>query len=239
MIRIRWSRAADAGERTALEGLHRDLRAISLVRHAALRSEIARGAARGDALRRRFDDAPMFERDHFVEEVLGIAYPPLDEPVLAPELLAYAPSGYDEIVHALDATRLASGDRFLDLGSGTGKAVLLANLLTGATSSGVECNGSLHDLAVTAARDLGLEGARFRHSDVRDVVIDDAEVVFMYLPFTGTVLSAVMTQVIAMGQRRAPGERRFVCAGAFDTRRYHELVVAGPARSWLHVYACR
>src|SRR5690606_32783172 len=144
---------------------------------------IAAGALRGAALRRRFDDVPARERDHFVEEVLGIAYPPLDEPVLPRELIAYQTGGYDEIVHALDVTRLGPGDRLVDVGSGAGKAVMLAALLGGATSRGIERDGALVELAEDARRELCVGEASFRHGDAREVPLDDVDVVFMYLPF--------------------------------------------------------
>lgn len=54
----------------------------------------------------------------------------------------------------------------------------------------------------------------------------------MYLPFTGSVLAGVMGLLM----ERPPW---FVCAGAFDAKRYRALVEAGPPRSWLHVYAWR
>jgi protein-L-isoaspartate O-methyltransferase len=240
MIRMGWSRTSDPAERADLEELHTAVKAAALRSHTELRAEIAKGSFRGAALRRHFDDVPLFERDHFVEEVLGIAYPPLQEPVLAPELLAHAPSGYDEIVHALDVTRLAPGDRFLDIGSGMGKAVMLAELLAGATSTGVECHGPLHAIAETAAHELALRGARYHHGDARDVVIEDPDVVFMYLPFTGSVLAAVMARLVENSRRRATQtRRRFLCAGPLDTNRYPDLVTAGPPRSWLHVYTWR
>jgi SAM-dependent methyltransferase len=240
MVRMGWSRTAAAEERAALEELHLAVKAASMRSHTAVRKEIEEGALVGPTLRRRFDAVPPFERDHFVEEVLGIAYPPLDEPVMAPELLAYAPAGYDEIVHAFDVTGLAPGDRFLDLGSGMGKAVMLAELLTGATAWGVECSGPLLQLAADAARDLGLGRVHFRQGDARDVVLDDPDVVFMYLPFTGSVKASVMARLRDALRRRAPGaRRRFLCAGPLDTSRHPELVAAAPSRSWLHVYAWR
>jgi hypothetical protein len=238
VIRIRWSRADDAAERTDLERLHHRLREVSVRTHGALRAQIASRTLHGAALREHFDRVPMLERDHYVEEALGIAYPRLDEPVLGAELTPYTPSGYDEIVHALDVTGLGPGDRFIDLGSGAGKAVMLAELLATATSTGIECDGALHALAEAASGELGLR-AWFLHADVRDVAIEDAEVVFMYLPFTGSVLSTVMSRLIVMGQRREPGARRFVCSGTLDARRHAELVEAGSPRSWLRVYAFR
>jgi hypothetical protein len=242
MTRLQWSRARDAAERATLEELHRAVQGSAREAHRALRGEIASGALRGPSLRHRFDEVPPLERDHFVEEVLGIAYPPLDETAVAQEVVGYAPSGYDEIVHALDVTALAPGDRFLDIGSGAGKAVLLAALLCGATSAGIERETALHDVAVGAARELGLrvDDARFVHGDAREASLDDMHVFFMYLPFTGAPLEAVMTRLSENVARRSRNARRpFLCAGALDESRWADLVPAGPPRSWLHVYSWR
>jgi hypothetical protein len=240
MIRMGWARTSDPRERAALEELHLELATAALRSHSDLRAEIAKGALRGPALRRHFDETPLFERDHHVEEVLGIAYPPLEEPIVAREALAYTPSGYDEIVHAFDVTGLTAGDRFLDIGSGMGKVVMLAELLTGATSAGVECDGGLNEIAAKASHELGLWQARYHHGDARDLPVGDPDVVFMYLPFTGGVLATVLERLMENARHRPPQtRRRFLCAGRLDTRRYQALVVAGPPRSWLNVYAWR
>src|SRR5262249_15355086 len=143
ITRMRWSRTSDPHERSRLVELLDQVRRASLRSHAALRARIAAGTLRGAVLRKYFDDIPIFERDHFVEEVLGIAYPPLDEPAPLPELMGYCPSGYEEIIHAFDLSRLGPGDHLLDIGSGAGKVVMLAALLAGAKSSGVDHNASL------------------------------------------------------------------------------------------------
>jgi protein-L-isoaspartate O-methyltransferase len=240
MIRMAWSRSRDPGERAELSVVHGTLRATALRSHAALRARIAAGALRGRALKEYFEAVPVLERDHFVEEVLGIAYPPLEEREPEPELLAYAPSGYGEIVHAFEVTRLGPRDRFLDIGSGTGKAVMLAALLAGAMSSGVERDESLHELAQTASRDLGAEGARFTLGDARALAVEDADVVYMYLPFTGSALSSVMARLMEHARRSPPRSRaRFLCAGPLDLRQYANLIPAGPPESWLQVYAWR
>jgi protein-L-isoaspartate O-methyltransferase len=240
MIRMAWSRKMEPAKRDELGELHRAVRAASLRSHGAIRTQIADGTLRGAKLRNRFDDVPVFQRDHFVEEVLGIAYPPLEEPELTPGLMTYSPSGYDEIVHAIDVTRLGPGDQFLDVGSGMGKAVMLATLLAGATSTGVECERSLDALARDASHAIGLQEVRFHHGDARDVASENADVVFMYLPFTGSVLTTVMARLIEEGRPRASRSRaRFLCAGPLDTHHYPDLVAAGPAKSWLHIYAWR
>lgn len=240
IVRMAWSRTQAQADRAELDVLHASVRAASLRQHAALRAQIARGELRGQPLRQRLEAVPPLERDHFVEEVLGIAYPPLDEPALGTDQMTYAPSGYDEIVHAFDTSELGPADRFLDLGAGLGKVVMLAALLTGAKSSGVERDGVLCELAEAARRDLGLGGVQLRRGDAREVDSAAADVVFMYLPFSGEVLATVMGRFLADARRSAARtRRRFLCTGPLDPERYPELVAAGPPKSWLNVYAFR
>jgi SAM-dependent methyltransferase len=240
MARMRWSRAKDDDERAQVRELSSALQEASMKAHAELRAEIACGALRGLALRARFDDVAPDDRNHFVEEVLGIAYPPLDEPVQPPELVGYTPSSYDEIVYAFDATGLGAGDRFLDIGSGAGKAVMLAALLAGATSFGVERDEVLHEVARNAARALGVDASGLRRGDAREAALPDADVIFMYLPFTGSALGGVMERLMASARTAGPHARgRFLCAGALDLGRYDALALASAPRSWLHVYAFR
>ncbi len=239
LIRVGWSRTSDAAERAELEQLHAATRAAALRSHGELRAQVASGSLRGAALRRCFDDLPLLERDHFVEELLGIAYPPLDEPQLARDLVGYSPSGYDEIVHAFDVTGLAACHSFQDLGCGLGKAMLLAALLNGAVSAGVDCNALLCEQGQRSARELGLDEVRFQHGDAREAPLAEADVSFMYLPFTGDALSTVLARLMAQGRPSPRGWRRYLCCGALELRRFPELELAGPARSWLHVYAWR
>lgn len=238
IVRMAWSRTHDAAHRAELDLLHASVRAAALRQHAALRSRIAKGELSRGALRQLFDEQPPLERDQFVEEVLGIAYPPLEEPILAPDLMTYAPSGYDEIVHAFDVSQLGPSDRFLDLGAGLGKVVMLAALLTGAKSVGVERDGVLCELGEAARRELGLGGVQLRRGDAREVRRAEADVVFMYLPFSGEVLATVMARLLADAAAAPPrARRRFLCTGALDLQRYPGLVPAGPPKSWLNVYA--
>jgi hypothetical protein len=229
VVRMRWSQSRDPALRADLERLLHELRAASRKAHAAMRADIASGALQGQALRERFERISALERDHLVEEVLGVAYPPLDEASLEPELIAYMPSGYDEILHALDVTGLSAGDRLLDIGSGTGKVVLLAALLRGATSAGVERDAALVDVARRAAAELGVRGVGFEHGDARALGVAPADVVFMYLPFTGRTLDTVMARILA-------SRSRWICAGALEPERRRGFEPVGPARSWLHVY---
>src|SRR5689334_5540071 len=84
MTRIAFARLRDAGARAELLELHAAVNAAALAAHAPLRAEIAARRLSAAALRALFDAQPRLERDQFVEEVLGIAYPPLDERRLEP-----------------------------------------------------------------------------------------------------------------------------------------------------------
>jgi protein-L-isoaspartate O-methyltransferase len=236
-MRMAWSRGSEPAHCAELGVLHATVRAASLCQHAELRARIAKGELRGRALREHFDAVPPLERDHFVEEVLGIAYPPLEEPALSPDLMTYAPSGYDEIVHAFDVSALGPADRFLDLGAGLGKVVMLAALLTGAKSTGIERDGVLCELGEVARRELGLGGVRLERGDARQVQSAEADVIFMYLPFSGEVLATVLARLLTDPQRSAArARRRFLCTGPLALERYPGLALAGPSKSWLNVY---
>lgn len=230
-LRFAWARSRDEESREGIRAEHRRVREAARRAHAELRKRIAAGEVRGAALRSIFEERPAASRDHFVEEVLGIAYPPLEERVLGRELVTYTPSGYAEIVHALDVTNLAAGDRFLDVGAGMGKVALLAALLRGARVVGLECDAPLVDDARVAAADLGLgdDAVRFDVGDAREVALPPADVVFMYVPFTGETFAAVMNRVTAM----AP---RFVCCAPLDAERHPHWRPMGPPASWLQVY---
>ncbi len=240
LMRMDWARSCDAGERAKLCALQAALQAASRRSHARLREQLAAGTMGGAALRRLFDAVSSLERDHFVEEALGIAYPPLDEPGLTTDTMTYAPSGYAEIVHAFDASGLAAGDRFLDLGAGLGKVVMLAALLTGATSVGIERDQRLCQLGGQACRELCLARADLQLGDAREAEDLSADVVFMYLPFSGEVLASVMARLLA--NARTPGaavRQRFLCTGALAPESYPQLRLRAPAQAWLNVYAWR
>lgn len=228
-LRMAWARARDAETCRELEIEHARVRDAARHAHAPLRARIASGDLRGAELRHTFEAQPTLERDHFVEEVLGVAYPPLEERTLGRELVTYTPSGYEEIVHALDVTHLGPGDRFLDIGAGLGKVVLIASLLTGAESCGLECDRPLVEQARAAAADLPASNVRFECGDARAADVPAADVVFMYVPFTGETFDAVMARVTAMSPR-------FVCCAPLDRARHSAFEPVGPPCSWLQVY---
>lgn len=210
-------------------------RARAHAEHAALRAAIRSGATRGAAFRERLERVPPAERDAWIEEVLDVAHPPLDERPLDRELVPYVPSGVAEIVHALDATGLAAGDTLVDLGAGMGKVLLLTALLTGARAHGVEIDGRLAAAARDAAAGLGLDGVTMHHGDARAVDPGPADLFFLYVPFTGAVLRAVLDRL----EPAARARRAHLCASPLDLVRHPWLAPAGLPCGWMEIYRAR
>ncbi len=230
-LRLAWARSG--APEGALTTIHARLAARATEAHAATREAIRSGSLRGARLRDHFDALAPDLRDHAIEEILGIAYPPLAEPAREPEIIPYAPSGYDEIVHALDVTGLGPGDVLLDVGAGLGKVVLLATLLSGARAIGIEREPSLAAASAEAARSLGIEGEiDLRRGDARTIDAGDVDVVFMYLPCTGSVLEAVLARLFT---------RRFrhLCSGSLELARHPSLVSLERPCGWLEIYGRR
>lgn len=200
--------------------------------HAALRAAIAEGRVRGGAFRDALERVPLAIRDAWVEEVLDVAHPPLDEVELDRELVPYVPSGVAEILHALDATGLSPDATLVDLGAGMGKVVLLAALLTGARARGVELDARLVAAGTTAAAALRLDRVTMVRGDAREIDAGPADVVFLYVPFTGDVLRAVLDRL----EPAARSRRAFVCASPLDRARHPWLVPVGAACGWMEVH---
>lgn len=179
-------------------------------------------ALRGGALRRAIEDCPADLRDHFVEEILDIAY----APPVSPD---YVPSHVEEILHAFGLSGPGPGDTLIDVGSGLGKVVMLASMLTGARARGIELDPSMADRARAAARSLALDDVTFEAADALVADIADGTVFFLYIPFSGAVLGRFLERVRPLATSR----RIRVCASAVDVP---WLRPVGTPSSWLSVY---
>jgi SAM-dependent methyltransferase len=177
---------------------------------------------------------PPGDRDALLEARFGIAAGDLSAAPPGEHLVGYHPSGFDPILRALAEVPVGTDDVFIDLGSGLGKVVLLAALLTGATVRGVELQAPLVARAREAATRLGLD-ARFVVADARDADLDDGTVFFLYVPFTGPVLSAVLERLRRVAERRAI----VVCALGVDLEPAPWLVRRDLDAFWLAIYDSR
>lgn len=138
---------------------------------------------------------PFAARDAWVDARLGIEPPPPDAGLPA-GAVPYLPCGVDEVVAALREARVGPGDVFVDIGSGLGRAVFLAHLLTGAKAHGIEVQGHLVESSRRAARRLGLD-VGFTHANAADVELEGT-CFFLYAPCNGELLARVTKRLEAV-----------------------------------------
>lgn len=185
---------------------------------------------RADALCAFLASLPPAARDAAVERHLGLGE--ADDAAPGEHRVGYHPSGVAPIVRALIEAPVTADDVFVDIGSGLGKAVLLARLLTGATARGVEIQPSLIERARRAAARLGVE-VSFTCGEAQHADLDDGTVFFLYAPFTGPVLAEVMARLELVARRRAI----VICALGLDLPRRARWLRPRPTDAfWLTIY---
>jgi SAM-dependent methyltransferase len=188
----------------------------------------------GDGLLEWLLARPPHERDQAIEGYLG--FPSGSELSRPPgeHLIGYHASAVSTIVRLLIEVPVTSEDHFVDLGSGLGKAVLLAHLLTGCRSRGVELQAALCEKARASAARLGIAAkTSFDHEDARSADLASGTVFFLYSPFDGPVLDLVLERLRAVASRRAIA----VAAHGLDlTRRAAWLLPRPTDAFWLTIY---
>jgi SAM-dependent methyltransferase len=158
------------------------IRETATIEHAELRARMCDGTFDRRALLDELSRAPVDLRDHLIEEILGIAYPPLEELSRTRDGMPYSPSGLGEILFTFEQSELGPGKTLVDLGSGLGKVVLLAALFTGAEAYGLEIEPGLLAPARAAAATLGVRGAHFLQGDIRCCDIPPGDVYYLFIP---------------------------------------------------------
>jgi precorrin-6B methylase 2 len=156
---------------------------------------------RGAALRERILALPPRERDAWVDRWLGFDDVPDDAPDLPRGCVPYLPCGVDEILAAVDGAPLGPDDHLVDVGSGLGRVAILAHLLTGARSEGIEIQEPLVQRARAHAAALGLSAVSFVHGDAAATELDGS-VFFLYAPCGGAMLAEVLARLEAVARRR-------------------------------------
>jgi precorrin-6B methylase 2 len=99
------------------------------------------------------------------------------------------------ILEMVEKAHLTNEDVFYDLGSGLGQVPILVNLLTGAAAKGIEIEPAYSDYARACAADLNLTRMEFIHADARNVDYSAGTVFFLYTPFEGKILEAVLEKL--------------------------------------------
>jgi SAM-dependent methyltransferase len=151
------------------------------------RAGIESGALRGDALLQRLLSVPLCDRDVWVDQLLGIEEPPPDIPDLPRGAVPYLPCGVGEILAMVLEAPVRPDDELVDLGSGLGRVVILAHLLSGARASGVELQEPLVRGARARCAALGLAAVSFVHADAAEVALEFPDVAWLLARRTSTV----------------------------------------------------
>jgi hypothetical protein len=229
-LALRRTETADDAARAAL--LYQRAHEAARRAHADLQQRIQRGALGAAELLARLEAAPLELRDHLLEEILDVAYPPLESATRARDVTRHSPSGLSEIAFLLQHAGLGPGKLLVDLGSGFGKVVLLA-ALSGAAAHGLELDEQLVLHAERAAQWLRLDNASFAQGDIRTTALPDADVYYLFIPFIGS--AEVVRRLAPLAQRR----RLLLFAQALDLEPLPWLRAAGKSSYWLEMYESR
>jgi len=218
-------------EPAAARALYDVVRRTALTEHDEVRRSIRGRALDADALFARVLAAPLELRDHLVEEILDVAYPPLESRAPPPGGVGYVPSGIAEVLFVVEQARLGPDRTFVDLGSGSGKVVLAVAALSGARAIGVEIDAAWVRFATVAAASLGLEHVSFVAGDIRTSPVPPADVYYLYIPVLRSVDVVARLEPVA---RRRPIQ---VFASSLDLERLPWLRATGASSYWLEMYA--
>ncbi|MGC9348560.1 MAG: class I SAM-dependent methyltransferase [Anaerolineae bacterium] len=199
------------GLRRALKTLAQELETVDHALFDRMRHRIRTGELRGDALRQRLDaftDYRPGNTDHrhlsfdTLDAVINglLLGQPVPDPTvtLTPEMISYQATPGSVILELVDRVDVNTETRFFDIGSGLGKVPLLVHLLTGATVVGIELDAALCGYARAQAQRLGLDTGktvRFVTGDAREVNYTSGDVFYLFTPFTGTILRAVLDKL--------------------------------------------
>ena len=134
-------------------------------------------------------------RDEIASGVLQLREP--SEPRLdpLPEMMFYQPTPVRHILNLRRVCALSEDEVFVDLGSGLGHVALLASMLTGVQSVGIEMEAAYVASAQECAHSLRLGRVRFIQEDARAADLSRGTVFYLYSPFTGSILAEVLDRL--------------------------------------------
>ncbi|HEY4338267.1 MAG TPA: methyltransferase domain-containing protein [Puia sp.] len=170
---------------------------------ARLRERVRCGECRGEAFRKMVSefvqwggDAEAYDHlDLFMNHLFGWREMPIPTQALEPEMVEYYKTPARVVFDLVERYELTADDVFVDLGSGLGEVVFLVNLLTGASARGIEIEPAYCEYAREEALRLGLRDVSFVAADVREADLSDGTVFFLYTPFKGTILRALLERL--------------------------------------------
>jgi hypothetical protein len=245
------------GLRAEAERARRRLEAVDRAHFRSLRAQIRAGGLAGPALAALLDaavspaqrlplDAPGYDAlDQYVNGLLRTQPLPRERAAREPEMVSYQQTPARIILALAERARLTPADCFYDLGSGLGHVPILVHLLTGAEARGVEVEPAYCAQARQYAAQLGLTRVAFTQADARQASYHDGSAFFLYTPFVGDMLRAVLgrlrsiacerpIQVLTYGPCSAIVAQEPWLSGAPQQRSPHALAVFRSERGVKH-----
>lgn len=117
---------------------------------------------------------------------------PEQSKALEPEMVYYQKTPARVIFEMVEKIPFRKEDVFFDLGSGLGQVAILVNLLAGITVRGIEFEPAFCDYARDCAAELNLSNVTFINVDARKADYTEGTIFFMFTPFRGEILQAVL-----------------------------------------------
>jgi hypothetical protein len=132
--------------------------------------------------------------DELISGVLEARDPDI-APLRLPEMVFYQPTPVRHILQLIRLSALSVSDTLVDLGSGLGHVPILASVLSGAQSIGVEAEEAYVLSARDCARSLHLTRVTFMHQNGMDTDLSAGTVFYLYTPFTGSTMKTVLQKL--------------------------------------------
>jgi SAM-dependent methyltransferase len=171
-----------------------------------LREGIRRGRYRGAAFNRmvrKYVDFKINSKGHPEETgydnldafINGLSlFRPMPEQTkaLEPEMVYYQKTPARIVFELVEKAHFGKEDVFFDLGSGLGQVAILVNLLAEIPARGIEFEPAFCDYARNCAAELNLSNVTFINVDARAADFSEGTIFFMFTPFQGEILQAVL-----------------------------------------------
>jgi len=195
--------------------LQRDLARVDQLLFCHMRQRIRAGGYTPHSLRAALERYAGYRPAQHAAEIAGydaldvlvhgllLSDPTPEETVIrSPEMVQYEATPARAVLAMIDDAQIGPEDVFYDLGAGLGHVAILIHLLTGAQVCGVEIEPVFCTYARASAEELRLSGVRFAAADAREADYGEGTVFFLFTPFRGAVLRAVLGRLEEQAKRR-------------------------------------
>jgi hypothetical protein len=180
----------EAANFTLYQAIRRDIQQGTCLR-SLLRWVPKKSGRDGEAA--RIESGPAYDYlDELVSGILQFEKPEAEIVQLAAEMVFYQPTPARHIFDLIARAALTERDVLVDLGSGMGHVPLLTAICTGAQCIGIELEPAYIECARKSAWALNLKNVTFIQQDARAADLSVGTVFYLYTPFTGGILRAVL-----------------------------------------------